>query len=61
VEWDLYIFEISDFKVGEQKTHGMEQIEPVDLTKDQILDSIESGEFSEDRIAPVLLRYLKNN
>jgi ADP-ribose pyrophosphatase YjhB (NUDIX family) len=61
VEWDLYVFEISDFKVGEQKTHGMEQIEPVDLTKNQILESIDSGEFSEDRIVPVLLRYLKNN
>lgn len=59
VEWDLYIFEISEFEVGEQKTHGMEIIEPVDLTKDQILQAIESGEFNEDRIVPVLLRYLK--
>ena len=59
VEWDLYIFEVSDFSVGEQRTHGMEVIEPVNLTKDQILQAIESGEFNEDRIVPVLLRYLK--
>lgn len=61
VSWDLYIFEISDFEVGDQQTHGHEQIEPVDLTKDQILEAIENGEFNEDRIVPVLLRYLKNN
>lgn len=61
VEWDLYVFEISDFEVGEQKTHGMEIIAPVDLTRQQIFEAIESGEFNEDRIVPVLLRYLKNN
>lgn len=61
VEWDLYVFEISEFQQGEQNTHGMEKIEPVDLTKEQILNAIENGEFNEDRIVPVLLRYLKNN
>lgn len=61
VEWDLYVFEISDFEVGEQKTHGLEQIEPINLTKEQILEAIENGDFNEDRIVPVLLRYLKNN
>lgn len=59
VEWDLYIFEISDFKVSKQATHGMEDIKPIDLTKAQILESIESGKFNEDRIVPTLLRYLK--
>lgn len=60
VEWDLYVFEISDFKLTEQKTHGMEDIQSVNLTKAQILESIDSGKFNEDRIVPVLLRYLKN-
>lgn len=61
VEWDLYVFEVSDFEIGEQRTHGMEIIEPVDLTKQQILEAIDNGKFNEDRIVPVLLRYLKNN
>jgi 8-oxo-dGTP pyrophosphatase MutT (NUDIX family) len=61
VSWDLYVFELSEFELGEQQTHGLEQIEPIDLTKDQILEAIENGDFNEDRIVPVLLRYLKNN
>lgn len=61
VKWDLYIFEVSDFEISEQNTHGMEQIEPIDLTKDQIISAIENGDFNEDRIVPALLRYLKNN
>lgn len=61
VEWDLYVFEVSDFEVGEQKTHGMEIIEPVNLTKEQVLKAIDNGDFNEDRIVPVLLRYLKSN
>lgn len=61
VEWDLYVFEVSDFEVGEQNLHGGEIVKPVDLTKDQILEAIDTGEFNEDRIVPVLLRYLKNN
>jgi hypothetical protein len=43
-----------------KKTHGMEDIQSVNLTKAQILESIDSGKFNEDRIVPVLLRYLKN-
>lgn len=61
VEWDLYVFEVSGFEVGEQNLHGGEIVKPVDLTKEQILEAIDSGEFNEDRIVPVLLRYLKNN
>lgn len=61
VEWDLYVFEVADFEEGEQSLHGSEVIEPVDLTKEQILEAIENGDFNEDRIVPVLLRYLKNN
>jgi 8-oxo-dGTP pyrophosphatase MutT (NUDIX family) len=61
VSWDLYVFEVSEFEVGEQQTHGAEQIEPIDLTKEQILQAIDNGDFNEDRIVPVLLRYLKNN
>ncbi len=60
VEWDLYVFELSDFEQGKPNTHGMEDIESINLTKDQILSAIESGEFNEDRIVPVLLRYLKD-
>lgn len=60
VSWDLYIFEISDFEVGAQQTHGHEQIEPLDLTKQQIFQAIENGDFNEDRIVPILLRYLAN-
>ncbi len=59
ISWDLYVFEISDFEVGDQQTHGMEQIEAIDLSKEQILDAIENGDFNEDRIVPILLRYLK--
>ncbi len=61
VSWDLYVYEISDFTIGSQQTHGHEQIEPIDLTKELILEAIDSGDFNEDRIVPVLLRYLKNN
>lgn len=61
VEWDLYVFELSNFEVGEQNTHGLEEIEPIDLTKEQILEAIDNGDFNEDRIVPVLLRYLKKN
>ena len=59
IEWDLYVFEISNFSVGEQNIHGMEEIKPIDLTKEQILEAIGNGDFNEDRIVPILLRYLK--
>jgi hypothetical protein len=61
VEWDLYVFEVSDFELGKQNLHGSEIVKPVDLTKQQILEAIDNGDFNEDRIVPVLLRYLKNN
>jgi 8-oxo-dGTP pyrophosphatase MutT (NUDIX family) len=61
VEWDLYVFEISDFQQGKPNTHGMEDIEAVDLTKEQIIDAIESGKFNEDRMVPIVLRYLKKS
>jgi 8-oxo-dGTP pyrophosphatase MutT (NUDIX family) len=60
VEWDLYIVEVSNFKVQDQKTHGHEVIEPVDLSATEIMDAIKSGAFNEDRMVPPLLRYLNN-
>lgn len=58
VEWDLYIVEISGFVIDEQRTHGYEIIEPINLTGTEIIDAIKDGSFHEDRMVPPLLRYL---
>lgn len=59
VEWDLYVFEVSNFQLGPQQTHGHEQIAPINLTKQLILQAIQNGDFNEDHLVPILLRYLR--
>jgi SAM-dependent methyltransferase len=57
VKWDLYVFEVFDFEIADQNLKDSEVIEPVILSPSNVLGLINSANFNEDRMVPVLLRY----
>lgn len=63
VEWDLYVFEITDFDVldGGQELEQGEQIEADSwFSYDEVRQKILGGEMQEERIALILLQWLEN-
>ena len=57
VKWDLYVFELSGFEIGQQDVKGSEEIEPVALSAEELNSLIKAGDFNEDRMVPVIMRY----
>jgi 8-oxo-dGTP pyrophosphatase MutT (NUDIX family) len=59
IVWDLYYFEINDFKIGTQKLEDGELVTGIEWkTPDEIKHLIRENKISEDRTLGVLFRYL---
>lgn len=63
VEWDLFVFEAKEWRVAEagQKLELGEQIETNNwFSYDEVREKALNGEIQEDRIALILLQWMKN-
>lgn len=64
VVWDLYYYEITDYKINEEGAH-LEEDEVIDgflwKSYDEVFALCMSGEIHEERTVAVLLTYILNN
>jgi len=58
MQWDLLYFVIKEYKRGKQTLEQGEDIEVVEITRDEAVEMCLDGRISEERSALVLLRYL---
>ena len=58
MQWDLLYFVIKESKRGDQELEHGEEIEVVEVTRDEAVEMCLDGRISEERSALVLLRYL---
>jgi hypothetical protein len=58
MQWDLLYFVVKEYKRGEQALEQGEDIEVVEITRDEAAEMCLDGRISEERSALVLLRYL---
>lgn len=61
MQWDLLYFVIKESKRGEQELEQGEDIEVVEVLRDDALKMCLDGRISEERSALVLMRYLTGN
>jgi len=58
VEWDLYYFVVKDFERGNKELEDDEDIEVLEMTKQEVKEKCLSGEIGEDRSVAQLLKFL---
>lgn len=61
VEWDLYVFEVIDWKLADsgQQLEAGEEIQADEwFSYDEVIDKIMKGEMGEERVAMILLQWI---